>query len=245
MTAATPFQNQAQIQDIREFAIVLAVSDLDPSRITEEFIRAQKIIDSRFQLRGASTRNPQRSQLVFDNGITIIARTNGIALIEKISDRPEDPQVSTVAAKWVASLPNLDYQGLKLEAKRLIPIPNQDAARSFLTEFLVASGAWQSYGQAPVKTGINFQYELGRCKLNLAIAEAIIKQENQADPWQQDVAGLLFSGTFIYPAFKDNKLTQAQQAIANSQSDWQEFNQIIEQVFLNPDNAILQQVMFG
>ena len=244
MKLTTPAREGTQIQEIKEVAIAIAIEKLDPRRITEEFIKANQIINSSSQLTQAPYVHHDRAQLAFDNGVTIIARQNGIAFIEKIEERSHPLQITTVATQCIAKLSNINCQGLKLEAKRLIPIPNEDAPRSYLTEFLVASGPWQNYGQSPVKTGINFLYDLGRCKLNMAIGEATIKQENKKSRWERDSGGLLFSGAFTYPAFEGDKLTQAKKTISHSQSDWQEFNQIIDRVFLNRENGILQRMMF-
>ncbi|MEO1466943.1 MAG: hypothetical protein AAFR89_12130, partial [Cyanobacteria bacterium J06633_1] len=175
-----------------------------------------------------------------------LARQNGIAFLERV--RGNDGQIKAQSAvdKCICQLTGVAYQGLKIEAKRLIPIPNNGAARSYLSEFLVASGGWQNYGRSPVKTGINFLYDLGRCQLTMAISEATIKQESKEDAWTKDTGGLLFSGIFKYPPFKEgNTADEAKQAIANSQQDWQEFNQIIDRVFLNPEDSMLQRILFA
>ncbi|MEM9511030.1 MAG: hypothetical protein AAGA16_25735 [Cyanobacteria bacterium P01_E01_bin.35] len=244
MTLTTPSRDKTHVQEIKEIAIAIAIENLEPRRITEEFIKANQIVDSRSQLNQTPYVHHDRAQLAFDNGVTIIARQNSLAFIEKINEGTNLLQITIVASQCIAKLSNINCQGLKLEAKRLIPIPNKDASRSYLTEFLVASGAWQNYGLSPVKAGINFLYDLDRCKLNMAISEATIKQKNKEQTWQKDGGGLLFSGTFTYPVFERDKLTHAKQAIANSQSDWQEFKQIIDRVFLNPENILLQKIMF-
>ena len=249
MTATTPHQNKTQLGEIKEMAIALAVKDFSPSIITEEFIRQNNIINPEWKITQTPFVHHDRSQLTFDSGVAILAQKNGMAFIEKVStlNRPKHDtqlQIKSVADRCVSKLSNAEYQGVKIDAKRLIPIPNNGAARSYLTEFLVASGPWQNYGQAPVKTGINFLYDLGRCKLNIAISEAVIKQENKEDAWSQDMGGLLFSGTFKYPAFDGERMIRAKQVISNSQQDWEEFNQIVDRIFLNQENGILQRFLF-
>ncbi len=244
MIASTSPQNKAQIQEIKEIAIAIAIKDFSPLMITESFVKENEIVNSDWKLTQAPFTHHHRSQLAFDSKVTILAQKNGIAFIERINEDNTQLQIKSVADKCVNKLTDVEYQGIKIEAKKLIPIPNNDAARSYLTEFLVASGAWQDYGQAPVKTGINFLYDLGRCKLNMAISEATIKQENTEKSWEQDMGGLLFSGTFKYPPFDKARISQTKQAIANCQQDWQEFNQIVDRVFLNQDNGILQRFLF-
>lgn len=243
MTATTPNQNKTQIGEIKEMAIALAIKDFSPSIITEEYVKQNNIVDSEWKLIQTHVHH-DRSQLTFDSGVGILAQKNGVAFIERIKKDNTQLQIKSVANRCVSKLTDAEYQGIKLEAKRLIPIPNNDAARSYLTEFLLASGPWQNYGQAPVKTGINLLYDLGRCKLNIAISEAVIKQENKEDAWSQDMGGLLFSGTFKYPSFSGERMIRAKQAIANTQQDWEEFNQIVDSVFLNRENGILQKILF-
>ncbi|MEL6928235.1 MAG: hypothetical protein AAFO95_06350 [Cyanobacteria bacterium J06600_6] len=244
MTAITSLQNRAKIKEIQEIAIALAIKDFAPEIITEEFVRQNKIVNADWKLNQAPFEHHDRAQLAFDSNVTIVAQKSGIAFIERISNKDAQLQAQSVADKCVTQFTGAEYQGMKLEAKRLIPIPNDDATRSYLTEFLVASGAWQNYGQAPVKTGINFLYNLGRCQLNMAISEATIKQENKQDAWSEDMGGLLFAGTFKYPPFDGDNINQSKKAIANCTKDWQEFNQIIDRVFLNSEDSLLQRILF-
>lgn len=244
MATATSSQNKTSIKEIKEIAIAIAVKDFPPAIITEEFVKQNNIVNSDWQLSQEPLSQSNRAQLSFDSGVTILAQPKGVAFIERVKNDDNQLQVQAVAEKCVTKLTGVEYQGIKLETKRLIPIPNNDAARSYLTEFLIASGGWQNYGQAPVKAGINFLYDLGRCTLNLGIGEATITQENKEAGSKKDTGGLLFSGTFRYAPFTGEKLSKAKQAIKNSQQDWQEFNQIVDKVFLNQDNNLLQKTLF-
>lgn len=133
MMIATSLQNKTQMQEIKEIAIALAVKDFSPQIVTEEFVREHNIVNPDWKLNQTPFTHHDRAQLVFDSDVTILAQKNGIAFIERINDNAP-LQAQAVADRFVTQLTEVEYQGIKLEAKRLIPIPNHDAARSYLTE---------------------------------------------------------------------------------------------------------------
>ena len=99
MTAATSPQIKAQIQEIQEIAIALAIKDFAPAIITEEFVRQNKIVNADWKLNQAPVEHHDRAQLAFDNNVTIVAQKSGIAFIERISNKDAQLQSLSVAEK--------------------------------------------------------------------------------------------------------------------------------------------------
>ena len=85
MTPTTQNKNKIQIREIKEIAIAIAIKDFNPSRITAEFIKENNLVNGSV-LTQTPYINRDRAQLIFDNGVTILAQPNGIAFIQRISD---------------------------------------------------------------------------------------------------------------------------------------------------------------
>ena len=251
MTTTTLTQNQVKIGEIREIALFISVNNLNPAIFTEEFLRKGHIIEKDLQLTKQPQIDSNRCQVNFSNNSSILAQHNGIAFLETISNKDlAKVKIGKIAQNCLDRLENVEYQGIKIEIKRLIPLPkNRDAARSYLSEYLIASGPWQTYGKAPIKTGINFLYELDRCQLNLAISEATIRQSTKDGVEQKEIGGLLFAGSFRYPQFKDIsnqvRIGQLNYLLENWREDWQEFQQVVDRVLLNQEDTLLQRIMFS
>ena len=251
MTATIATENKIQLREIKEISISLSVKNLNPSIFTEEFLRTGNIIEDDLQLIKPPQKTAHFCQVKFNNNSSILAQSNRINFAEVISDKDlSDVKLGRTAHRCLDNLVNVEYQEIKIETKRLIPLPkNRDAARSYLSEYLIAAGSWQTYGKAPVKTGINFLYELDRRKLNMSISEATIHQSTKDGTKQKEIGGLLFTGSFKYPQFEDDsnpvKIGKIKYILENWREDWQEFQQIIDRVLLSKDDISLQRIMFS
>ena len=119
----------------------------------------------------------------------------------------------------------------------LLPFPkNPQQVRNYITENLLANGAWKQIGKTPVQAGINLMYSLEHCQLNISIAEARLQQ-----PQQPPMMAILFSGGFNYNlttiADSQEKFDRLNKAISYWQNDFGQFRNIISQKFLGSSTA--------
>ena len=251
MTATTAPKNKVQLGEIKEIAIAISGKNFNPTIFTEEFLREKCIIEEDLQLLKPPQTSSNGCQLSFSNNVGVVAQPNGIVFLEVITNKDlSEVKIGKIAHNCLDNLANVEYQGIKIETKKLIPIPNnRDAARSYLSEYLIAAGSWQTYGKAPVRTGINFLYELDRRQLNMAISEATIQESTKEGMKQKEIGGLLFAGSFRYPQFKDIsnqvRIGKIKYILENWREDWQEFQQVVDRVLLNQDDTLLQRMMFS
>ncbi|ELS02969.1 hypothetical protein Xen7305DRAFT_00026870 [Xenococcus sp. PCC 7305] len=226
-------ENSVSVQAIEEIALTIAAKDLNPTMMSQDFLKMSGIIDQDWELAQQPILNPNAAQLSFKNGINITAQPNSVTITESISQKKlEEVTAGAVATKFVAKLPYGDYLGYSFSPKMLLPFPkNPQQARNYITGNLLAQGAWKNIGKTPVQAGINLMYSLEHCQLNISIAEARLQQAQQPP-----MMAILFSGGFNYNlstiSDSQEKLAQLNKAISSWQNDFGQFRNIITQKFL-------------
>lgn len=231
-TNTAPAETVNLPSEIKEIALTLAIAQLDPSMLTEQFLKFSGIIPSDWELARQPVVNQAAAQLVFKNGASLLAQPRSVTFLEGINDKPvEAIAIAKLAQIFLEKLPNADYQGVTISPKTLIPLPDQaDGARKFITGTLLSPGPWQDFGKAPMQAGIDLLYEFEGCQLNLKVNQAVLQI-----PDRQPVSALLFSGNFNYRLTNPNpqeRIKVASQYLAAWQSDVETFNSMVNDRFL-------------
>ena len=224
--------NTLPLQDIQELSITIGAKDLDPSLLSEQFLKFSGIVPNEWELARPPVLNSSGSQVMFKNGVGIVAQPRTIMFMETIGAKDlQEVLVADIARQYVSKLPNAEYQGLTISPKYLVPFSsNIDGARQYITKTLLAPGPWHDVGNAPIQAGINFLYQLDRCQLNLNINQAMLQL-----PDQQAIAAVLFAGNFNYPiesAVPQECLSLILQSLNEWQSDFGIFKDIVNERFL-------------
>ena len=219
-------------ENIQEIGITIYAKNLNPTMLTQDFLKLSGIIDNDWELAKKPILSPRGSQISFKNGVNIVAQPNTINFIEAIRNKEiKQLQAPAIAQKYVDKLPNAEYQGLSTSPKSIITLNTRpDAARNYIVETLLAPGSWLNFGKAPVQAGINFSYQLERCQFSLNINEARLRQTEK-----QTISAILFAGNFNYNIVNsqpDERLPLLVKLINNWETDWQTFQELITQKFL-------------
>lgn len=220
-------------QSIQEIAITIAAKDLDPTLLSEQFLKLSGIVPSEWEAARQPIFSPGVSQIVFKNGLSIVAQPRTVSFMETMGDKPAEAMlVAKTAIQFIDKLPNAEYQGLSISPKYLVPFPqNADGARQYITRTLLMPGPWQEFGNAPVQAGVNFLYQFEGCQLSLSINQATLQI-----PDQSSISALLFAGNFNYPIENPDsqaRLTMLNQYLMGWQSDLQTFRDIVHERFLS------------
>jgi hypothetical protein len=228
----------SQIKEIEELAIAISAKNLNPTMLSEEFLKFSGIVPNDWELAKPSVLNPNFAQVTFQNGVSVIAQPRTISFLEPIATADSSELKSpNVARQYVEKLPHAEYQGLSVSPKSLIPFPGrQDAARLYITTTLLAPGEWQEFGKAPVQAGLNLLYQLEHCQFTLSINEARLQISEQAG-----IPALLFAGSFNYPILSESqseRLEQLDQDLARWHSDLEAFREVVHQKFLGQPQSV-------
>jgi hypothetical protein len=238
-------QSPPEIREIQEIAIALSARTLNPTMVSEDFLKFSGIVPSDWELAKQPILNPNLAQVTFQNGVSIVAQPRTITFVEVIGVKEAtDLKIPAIARQYIEKLPHADYQGLSIAPKSVIPFPGgPDAARKYITGTLLSPGPWQEFGQAPLQAGLNLLYELGRCQLSLSINEAKLQIAER-----ESMAALLFSASFNYNITSNNELERLKQlveGIAQWQSDLDAFREIVHQRFLGQQASVFPSNLTG
>lgn len=220
-------------RSIQQLGMSLAAKNLNPTVLNPDFIKYSGIIPRDWEIKQNSVFNSGMVQINFQNGVSIVAQPENISFVETIATKTdlEQPKLVNLVNQFVQRLPQAEYLAVSTSPKAVVPVDDQELAKKYITQILLANGSWQNFGQGLVQAGINLLYQLERCQLALSINEARLKQPNKPE----SIAALLFSGNFNYPLpseLFDVRLTQIADAINYWQQDIEIFQQLVYDQFL-------------
>lgn len=222
-----------QAVDIQDFSIVLAARSHNPALLTPDFLRGSGVVPGEWELARPPVVSSQAAQIIFTNGIKIEAQAGTISFFQGMDSQDwfKNIEIPSIARRYAATLPNLDYQGVGINPRRFVTFEDRaENAHQYLTEMLLSRGSWQDFGIAPLQVGMNLVYTLERCQLRLNINEVRLQF-----PDREAVPALLFAGNFTYGIAGDSaegRLKHLHQVIENWQSDVATYQELIDCRFL-------------
>lgn len=217
---------------VQELAIIIAAKNHNPTILNPDFLKYSGIVPTDWELARQPIFTNRVAQVIFTNGISIVAEPTRVMFIEMIEGKAAaSVAVPGIARKYVETLPNVEYQAMGLNPRGYVTFDNgSDAARKYLSETLLSPGAWQEVGNAPVRATVNYAYTLERGQFNLSVNEAALQQ-----PDQTTTPIVLFSGNFSYDIASitgSDKLATLYQALSNWEADLETYKDIVNTKFL-------------
>lgn len=212
----------------QELALVIAVKDHDPLMVGEAFLKQTGIIPTEWQLAQKPYLSQEATQLVFDNGMSIVAEPERVVFSQALAERElSSIEIGEIAIKYAAILKKADYQGIGINFRSFIPQSSPEAAQTYISRYVLAPASWQQIGEAPVRANVNLNFSLSGRQLTLSINPAAIQF-----PEKELMPVILFGGNFAYQLDAADKLTQLTQILSKWQTDLTDYQQLIEQHFL-------------
>lgn len=237
-----PTPSSLQLKEIQELSIAITAAKLNPTMLSEDFLKASGIIPNDWELNKQPVLSPNYAQVSFSNGVSIVTQPRTITFLEMMGNKEASSlKVSEIAEKYVEKLPLAEYQGLSITPKLVVPLSGEsDAARKYITTTLLAPGPWLEFGQAPVQAGLNLLYQLEQCQFSLSINEARLQL-----PDKRAIPALLFAGSFNYNITSDNNQERIQklvEGIKQWQSDLESFQEIVNERFLAQQGSLFPEI---
>jgi hypothetical protein len=221
---------------VQELALVIAVNNHDPLMVGEAFLKQTGIIPSDWQLAQKPYLSQQATQLVFDNGMSIVAEPERIVFSQALAERELSTiKIGEIASKYAAILKKADYQGIGINFRSFIPQISYEAAQTYISQYVLAPASWQQIGTAPVRANVNLNFSLNGRQLTLSINPAAIQfpvGEATLKELGEPMPVILFGGNFGYPLDAADKLAQLTETIERWHVDLSEYQQLIDRHFL-------------
>ncbi|MCU0536082.1 MAG: hypothetical protein MUD14_19510 [Hydrococcus sp. Prado102] len=215
--------------NIVEFAIALNVVQYNPTLLHPSFLMASGIVPKDWEFAQQPQVSNRFSQIIFNNGVKIIAQPNRIVLVEAFTNQLEEKvEVSDIACRLIEALPNLEYQAVSNNFRGYISFAEENSGvRDYLFKGILAPGNWQEIGTAPIQTALNFLYTFEQKRLNLIINEASL-QVSETDK----VPSVLFSGNFDYDLKAKNSVERnikLQEIVKDWHADKKIYREVVNQ----------------
>ncbi len=218
-----------QTLDIQELAIVVAVKNHNPAILTVDFLMGSGVVPADWELARPAVLSNNAAQVMFNNGVSILAQPGSVTFSQAMSETTE-LAMPAMASRYVGVLPNLDYQAVGINPRRFVTFDQLDGAHQFMTETLLAPGAWQAIGTAPMQAAVNLMYTLEGRVLRLNINEARLQP-----PEGEAIPAVLFAANFHYElaaASGQERVRILRQRIDHWQDDLHAFHDIVDHKFL-------------
>jgi hypothetical protein len=223
---------------LQELGIVVAMQQPNPNLVTAEFLKLSGIIPTDWQLAQEPVNTDRISQLLFTNGVSIVAEPNRIMFGENIGERDITTlTVATIAQKYLNIFKLAKYSAIGINIRSYSPQASIQNATQYINHQLLADGSWQNYGTTPVQAALKLVYTLPNRQLNLDIAAAGIQFGDR-----EITPVILFSGNFSYnlaTAEASNNLATASQTLTDWQIDLSAYCELITDRFLSPQTPTL------
>ncbi len=217
---------------IQELAIAITAKNLNPNIVNLDFLKYSNIISPDWQLARQPVYTKSLTQLVFQNGIAIVAQPNRIVFAEAIDTKDiQKLNISQLAAKYVEKLPNVEYQAIGINPKGFVSFTESNGAANYLLNNLLASGEWREFSNTPVKAAIQLAYNLESYQLNLTINEGLLRVSQE-----KSVPAILFSGNFNYNIVatqQEEKLQNLYKILQDWKSNLETYKKLVNEKFLN------------
>ncbi|MEA5619945.1 hypothetical protein VB711_19150 [Cronbergia sp. UHCC 0137] len=225
----------------QDLSIIIATRNHNPRILTYDFLKCSDIIPMDWELAQEPIVSEQGSQVIFSNALSLVAQPERLFFVEVFKDKGiTDLQVPAIAHKYVKALPNVEYQAVGINLRAYVS-PTQADGEAEVQNYmqnLLAPGAWQTVGDAPVQPSIKLTFTLKHCQFNLSINEGVFHQQDQ-----ETSPIILFSGNFSYNIEgnnKDERFKSLHQSLDNWKTDLETYQEIIQTKFLAPPIPILQ-----
>lgn len=232
-----PIKDASERQEIQEISISLGIKNLTPALVSPDFMIASGLFAANWEMLHKPIVAPNGTQINYKNGIGFLAKSDTIIFIENVSNKTQkEIQIVKITANYLAKLPQLQYQGINLSFKTIIPLISQfNTSTEYFNQVILADGSWKNIGQGIKQATVSLLYELPLGQLNININEARLRK-----PDQTIIPALLFHGTFNYRfTAEETKIVQKLITILkNWQKNLEQFNNIVYQDFLSQQSYI-------
>jgi len=225
-----------KVLEIRDFSIVVVADNHSPSILNPDFLKYNHIVPTDWELAMPPICIPPLSQVVFKNGVNIVAQSDRVTFWEDFETDDFSVKVPEVSSKYVDVLPYIDYRGIGLNFSGHVVADKEEDTQDFFLNRLIASGAWKSFQGNSPDVAVKFTYPTNSGYLTMAVESGILGES----PDTELVPVLIFQANFhrkISGSTNQEKTSQVKEYIKNWQTDLNTFKSLVSDTFLFSDEG--------
>ena len=170
-----------------ELSVVLVINRNDPSILNPDFLRYNEIIDKDLQPEGPVVSTPLFSQVILENGISVVADPDRFVFSHRGDDLTKDKcQSPTIARRFVEKHPSIQYSAMGINPTGFKNL-DRDAAHN-IANILIDEGEWVSFKDTMPEIYLKMIYEYEKRKISLDIGQILKEEDNRKE------YGMMFRG---------------------------------------------------
>lgn len=217
--------------EVRDFSIVVVADNQNPSILNPDFLKYNQIVPSDWELAMPPICTPPVSQVVFKNGVNIVAQSDRVSFWEVLDTEHIVFTVPEISCKYIDTVSYVDYRAVGININAHIVAEKKEDDRSTVLAKLIASGKWKNFQGKSPNAVVQFTYQLENANLTISIQEAVIQnmQNNELVPIINFSAN--FHRDLINTTYPE-KISYIKNIIQSWKSDFDTFISFIEEAFL-------------
>ena len=227
----TPKTATPNLRDIEDLTISLVIKNFNPTLLSYELLTMSGTVPNDWELAKKPIINPRGSQVIFKNGVEIVAQGNALNFRQPLNIKNlETLEIPNVVKQYVSKMGSAEYLGLSIAPKIIIPFTEPEGGKDFIHRTFFNDGSWRNFGRNSVQASLSLSYELEDCRLGVNINPAKLQQPNQSS-----ISAVLFAGNFNYN-FMNYQPDIASKSLITKLNSWQKnieiFHDLVYQKFL-------------
>ncbi|AUC60876.1 hypothetical protein AA637_06795 [Cyanobacterium sp. HL-69] len=232
-------------QQIEEVTLGIAIKNFNPTMVSAEFLQMGGIIPSDWEVAQKPMVSPNGTQIMYKNGLKIIAQPGIINFIEGLGNKEmKDLNFAKVATKYIEKLSSAEYQGLSISPKIIAPLSGDETAgKKLINEEFLKRGSWSQFEGVEPQAALNLFYNLQGYSLAVNINPARLQQSNNTA-----MPAILFAGNFTYKFDSIQGAENKSKVLMSKINSWQEnldtFRVLVNEKFLH-QAVSYQQSLFN
>ncbi|HEY9809689.1 MAG TPA: hypothetical protein V6D13_10135 [Halomicronema sp.] len=229
----------SKVLEIRDFSIVVLVDNHTPSILNPDFLKYNHIVPMDWELGRPPICSPAGAQVIFNNGINILAQPDKITFWEYLQADNFSPQIAEVSAKYIDKVRYVNYRAVGLNFNAHIVADQDDGGtQDFIVENLIANGPWKNFKGFSPDVGVNFTYTMDNQTVTITLNYGFLEEDQSPD--KQPVPILNFSANFhrnISENSPAKNLSKIQEIIRSWETDLNTFKSLVTETFLSVDSG--------
>lgn len=217
--------------EVRDFSIVVVAENQNPSILNPDFLKYNQIVPPEWELAMPPICTPAVSQVVFKNGVNVVAQSDRVSFWEALDTEHLDFKVPEISCKYIDVVPSVDYRAVGININAHLIIENKEDNQDIILDKLIASGKWKSFQGKSPNAVVQFNYKLENdTNLMIAIQEVVIQNNNS------DLVNIInFSANFnreLTNGTVPERISYMKNIIQSWKNDFDNFISFVEETFL-------------
>jgi hypothetical protein len=201
-------------------SIVVAAANHNPTILNPDFLFRNNIVNSDWKVVKTLT-TEVISQVLFENGKTIIVDPKRIIFRDQELNIIEKPTLDEIATNYVDLLKHVTYTAVGININFAFQFSSIDEAEQYILDNLIVSGNWKSANGGAKTATVKFSYKENETIINISLSTAEVTLRTAPTPFPAILAAANYHRDL--PKEYDKALREMKEIIGKWREDTNSF----------------------